>query len=175
MLLLERMGPFTFRIRWRKKIFQVKDGQVSEFASGTELEHPNGLLIEGDKLIVASWGLEMADDWSTKTPGNLFSIDLATKKRTLITKKPLGNLDGLEKDNQGNYLTTDWVAGKVFRVTPTGKSTLLIAGFIGPADIGFIKKTDTLIIPRMGENMVSAMNLVPPRVGGVNSVRIAND
>src|SRR5262245_6998455 len=38
------------------KIYALKDGKVSVFAEGEQLEWPNGLLVEGDSLIVGGWG-----------------------------------------------------------------------------------------------------------------------
>ena len=31
-------------------------------------------------------------------------LDLKTKKKTLITKQPLGNIDGLDQDARGGYI-----------------------------------------------------------------------
>ncbi len=75
-------------------------------------EHPNGLLVEGDSLVVAAWGKPEAD-FSTKVPGHLYRLNLASGAKTLITPKPTGNLDGLESDGRGGYITssaTGWRA-----------------------------------------------------------------
>jgi hypothetical protein len=128
------------------------------FLAGPELQAPNGILIEGDSLIVAAWGIPQPD-FSTKVPGRLLKVDLKTKKITAITEKPLGNLDGLERRANGNYLVSDWMAGKVYEVTPTGTTTLLMSGFKGSADLGWRESTATLILPRMGENQITAYKL----------------
>lgn len=139
------------------KIYRIENDKVSEFIGGKNLESPNGLLIEGNKLIVAAWGY--TEDWTTKAPGHLFSIGLATKQIKKITPRPLGNLDGLENDGRGNYLVSDWVAGKIFRVKPNGKSELMFYGFKGSADIGYISSSQILIVPRMNEDKVTAYSL----------------
>ncbi len=141
------------------KIFQIKDEKPSVFLEGPILEAPNGLLVNGNKLIVVGWGSGFKPDWSVKTPGNLFSIDLRTKKKNLITKKPLGNLDGLELTTAGDYLVSDFVAGKIFRVSPKGKVEVLATGFKGSADIGYVAPRNLLVVPRMGDNMISAYSL----------------
>jgi outer membrane protein assembly factor BamB len=70
------------------KIYTLKDGKVGVFAEGEELlEYPNGLLVEGESLVVGSWGKPEAD-FTTKVPGRLFKLDLKTKKKTLITPDP---------------------------------------------------------------------------------------
>ena len=92
------------------KIHRIKDGKVSTWAEGDQLEYPNGLLVEGDSLVVAAWGKPEAD-FSTKLPGHLYRLNLATGAKTLITPRPTGNLDGLESDGRGGYVVSDWVAG----------------------------------------------------------------
>jgi hypothetical protein len=52
------------------KIFAVKNGKATVFAEGDDIEYPNGLLVQGDKLIVAGWGKPEAD-FTTKVPGRL--------------------------------------------------------------------------------------------------------
>jgi hypothetical protein len=86
------------------KIYAVKDGKASVFAEGN-VEYPNGLLVDGDRLIVGGWGKPEAD-FSTKVPGRLFALDLKTKKKALITPKPVANIDGLELDGRGGYIIT---------------------------------------------------------------------
>ena len=92
---------------------------------GADIEHPNGLLVEGENLIIGAWGQEIQDDFTTKTLGRLLSLNLKTKKITPITAKPLGNLDGVESDGKGGYVVTDWIAGKVFHVLKLGTSKTL--------------------------------------------------
>jgi hypothetical protein len=140
------------------KIYQIKDEKVSVFAEGPDLEAPNGLLVHNGSLYVAAWGLPEAD-WSTKVPGRLYRLDLKTKKKTLITKEPAGNLDGLERDAQGNFLVTDWMKGKLLKITPAGKVTELMSGMKGPADIGYMAPTNRLIIPRMMESGITLFEM----------------
>ena len=60
------------------RIYRVKDGKISIFAEGEDLEYPNGLLVDGDSLVLGGWGKPEAD-FSTKVPGRLLKIDLQTK------------------------------------------------------------------------------------------------
>lgn len=140
------------------KIHQVVNNSTGTFFEGPLLEGPNGLLVLGNKLLVASWGRPDAK-FVTKVPGRLMTIDLKTKQIDYVTKTPVGNLDGLEIDAKGNYLVSDWVAGKVFSITPEGNVKVLFSGMKGSADIGYIPETQTLVIPRMDENQITAFNL----------------
>jgi hypothetical protein len=139
-----------------RAIYKIENGKFEVFLMGDETESPNGLLVQDGKLIVAAWGLA-EKDWSSKVPGHLYSIDLQTKEKKLITKKPLGNLDGLEIARDGSYLVSDWMAGLVYKVTPNGKVTKLsVKSERGLADIGYIPLTDTLLVPYMNSSHVTA-------------------
>jgi hypothetical protein len=142
-----------------RAIYKIENGKLETFLKGDDTESPNGLLIQGEKLIVAAWGLA-EKDWSTKLSGHLYSIDLKTKEKKLITKKPLGNLDGLELSRDGSYLVSDWSAGLIYKVSPDGSvSKLSVKSEQGLADIGYIPQTDVLLVPHMNSNRAVAYDL----------------
>lgn len=141
------------------RIYAIKDGKASVFAEGEHLEYPNGLLVDGERLIVASWGKPEAD-FSTKVPGRLYTLDLKTKQKSLITKQPTGNLDGLDQDARGGYIVTDWIAGKVLQITAAGETRLVRQFKPGTADHTFLyAQGDILILPHMNENKVAAYDI----------------
>lgn len=141
------------------RIHRYRDGRLSVFKEGEELESPNGLLVEGPQLIVAGWGRGLAPDFGTKTPGRLFALDLKTATKKLITSKPLGNLDGLESDGAGGYIVSDWSAGKLLHVRATGEARLILQLPPGTADLAYLPAKKLLIVPRMSENRVTAYDL----------------
>jgi sugar lactone lactonase YvrE len=141
------------------RIHAIKDGKATVFAEGEQLEYPNGLFVEGERLIVGGWGKPEAD-FTTKVPGRLYSLDLKTKQKTLITKQPLGNIDGVEQEARGGYLVTDYMAGKLIQVSPTGESRVVRTFKPGLADHTFLyAQGDILIAPHMNENMVAAYDI----------------
>lgn len=138
-------------------IYEIRGGKSTVLMQGPECESPNGLLWQkGGKLLVAGWGTEIAADFSTNIPGHLYEIDLKTKKKRLITKKPVGHLDGLENDSANGYLVSDWSAGKVFRISAKGSVQEILSGFTHAADIGYISAQKTVLVPDMGASTVSA-------------------
>ncbi len=140
------------------KILKYDGKEATVVFEGEETEWPNGVLVDGDRLLVGGWG-KPSEDFTTKVPGRLFAIDLKTKKKSLITPKPTGNLDGLELDGHGGYILTDWIAGKVLKVSKDGEVKTLLDGFKGAADIAYLPEKHLLILPRMVENTVTAYDL----------------
>lgn len=137
-------------------IWRLSNGTFEKWLESDQLENPNGLLVESDKLIVASWGV-MEADFSTKTPGNLLTVSLADKTiADLGDGKPVGNLDGIEPFDAESYIVSDWVAGKVLQISRTGTVQELLSLGQGSADIGFVSGSRTLIVPMMVDGKVVA-------------------
>lgn len=140
------------------RIHAVRDGKAAVFAEGEQLEWPNGLLVDGNRLIVGGWG-KPKPDFSTDVPGRLFALDLRTKQKTPITPKPFANIDGVEIDGRGGYVVSDYLAGKVMQVSATGEVRDLRQFKPGAADIAFVAAGNVLIVPHMNENTVAAYDL----------------
>lgn len=137
-------------------IWRLADGKMEKWIESDQLKNPNGLLVEGNKLIVAAWGV-MAPDFSTKIPGNLLSVSLADKTiANLGDGKPVGNLDGLEAFDADSYIVSDWVAGKVFQISRSGEVKVLLSLSQGSADLTYDQTTHTAIIPMMVDGKVVA-------------------
>jgi sugar lactone lactonase YvrE len=118
------------------------------FVKSEKLENPNGLFVEGNRLIVAAWGvITDPNTFATTTPGRLLAVNLKTKEITPPGDgRPLGNLDGVEKDG-ADYLVTDFMASKLFRVSRSGAVTLLREGFKNSADIGYDPVRKLVAVP----------------------------
>ena len=142
------------------KIYAVKEAKATVFAEGEQLEYPNGLFAEGERLVVGGWGSKPAADFTTKVPGRLYALDLKTKQKTLITKQPLANIDGVEQEARGGYLVTDYLAGKLIQVSQSGESRVVRTFKPGLADHTFLyAQGDILIAPHMNENTVGAYDI----------------
>ena len=145
----------------KRKIWQLKDGKMSIWYGEDDLQHVNGLrVIHGGKLLVAGFGRDMQDDGSTKTLGNLFTIDLKTKElKNLGDGRPVGNIDGLERDAHGNFLATDFNAGSLLRIHRDGSFETLLDLKPGTADLDVIDHGHTAVVPRMLEDTVTAYSV----------------
>jgi hypothetical protein len=140
------------------RVYAVRDGKSTVFAEGEQLEWPNGLIVDGNRLVVGGWG-KPKPDFTTDVPGRLFALDLQTKQKTLITPKPFANIDGLESDGKGGYIVSDYLAGKVMHVSATGEVRDLRQFKPGAADISFVPSSNVLLVPHMNENMIGAYEL----------------
>ena len=134
------------------QIWMLDGDTFSVLVEDAALENPNGLKVDGGRLIVASWG-KMEPDFSTKVAGHLTTVDLATKKiAPLGDTAAVGNLDGLEPDGSGGWYMTDYVGGKLFHAGADGKASKILDLKQGSADIGIVPGDKLLLIPMMNDN-----------------------
>jgi DNA-binding beta-propeller fold protein YncE len=139
-------------------IWRLAAGKLDKWLEGPELKFPNGLKVDGDKLIVAAWG-PPGTSAPKSEPANLLQITLADKKvSNLGDGTPVGNLDGIEPDGD-DFIVSDWVAGKVFRIARSGKADVLLTLTQGTADIGYVPSEKLLIVPLMMNDKVVAYRL----------------
>ncbi|HXG82113.1 MAG TPA: hypothetical protein VNJ05_09975, partial [Sphingomicrobium sp.] len=141
-------------------IWVLEGGRFAEWLRDDALDHPNGLLAQDGRILVASWGRDIAADFSTKVPGHVKVVEVATKKiASLGAGTPLGNLDGIEPDGAGGYTVTDWLNGAIFHVSADGRATRLLDLNQGSADHAFIAKDRLVVLPMMLDGKVVAYRL----------------
>lgn len=122
------------------------------------LDHPNGLLAEDGRLVVASWGT-MDQAAAVKVPGRMRVVDLGTGKVSDLGDPATalaGNLDGIVPDGKGGHLVTDWVNGGLFHLPADGKPARLLPLKQGSADLGVGPGEGVVMIPMMKDGTVVA-------------------
>jgi len=140
-------------------IWRLSGGKFEVWLKDAALINPNGLLVDGDNLIVASWGV-MTDGFVTKVPGHVLKVSLTDKSiRAFGDGKPVGNLDGIEPYGVGNYIVTDWMAGLLFKIGPDGEAKVLMPLAPGSADLGYIAPEKLAIVPMMKDGKLIALKL----------------
>ena len=131
-------------------IFLISNGVVSNWLS-EGLNSPNGVLVDGERLLLASMGSE---DFAV--------IDLSTKELTVLTED-ISKGDGIAKVSiPGHFRVTDWF-GQVFMIYPDGRKVILLdtrEAEIGAADIDYIPEKNLLLVPTFAKHHVVAYNLV---------------
>jgi DNA-binding beta-propeller fold protein YncE len=141
-------------------IYQIKHNKMAMWFNPTQLPHPNGLLWQDDSLLVASWGLGMNNDFTTKTPGSIYKVNINadTSALSLVPvagAQKMGNLDGLTSNGDDLYVS-DWINGNLFKVSGNKREKVLSLK-PGLADISSHK--GLLFAPMMMDGVVRAWKI----------------
>jgi sugar lactone lactonase YvrE len=132
----------------KAQILKFSGGQFSIWKSGGEFAQVNGLHYSGGRLYAG-----VSSDASLK------SIELKTGEiRTIVKLDPGAIVDGIESDEKGNLLVSDF-NGKVFLVSPEGQKSLLLDSTAPKhycANFAYVPGKKLLIIPSLSDNRVVA-------------------
>jgi hypothetical protein len=152
-----RAGVIYATDSFANRVWAVRNGVASLFSDAPQLELPNGILVDGNRVVVATDGRPGRGGGGT--PGSLFAIDLTTKAVTQVTTQSIGTPDGLELDGRGGYIVSDVGGGRIFHVTAGGDVRQIRQLDRQPADISFVPARKLLLVPHLGLNRVSAYDL----------------
>ena len=134
------------------RIHVLTEDSFSVWIENEKLESPNGLLALGDDIILGSWG-KMTDGFATEVPGHLKRISIKDKTiESIGDGSSVGNLDGVEIDNDGDFYVTDWMTGKLLHIEHSGEVSVLLDLPQGSADHEFIMRKSLILIPLMKDN-----------------------
>ncbi|MGB3151584.1 MAG: hypothetical protein WBB27_13075 [Maribacter sp.] len=126
-----------------------------EWFTSPDIESANGLLVDGDELIIGGWGYFTDGQALNAGIGKLHKMNLKTQELVTITTEPLGNLDGIQAFDGSSYFVTDWKQGKLFKVNKDGSSEELLDTEQGAADIWYIQDKNALLLPLNKENKLA--------------------
>lgn len=131
----------------------VPRGEAEAWLQDPNLEGPNGLLVDGDRLLVATWGPAKAPgSIETTRPGRLLAVNLVDRSvQVLFEGHAIGHLDGLVRRGEWLYVT-DWLAGTLLRISSKGTVHTVLTGLPGLADLGIDPESGTLGVPAMQDN-----------------------
>jgi outer membrane protein assembly factor BamB len=127
------------------KVHALADGKFEVWKESDQFEGINGLYTENGKLYIGSDKIHVAD--------------VKTKEMTEMQSGCQG-IDGLEKDNDGNFVFSNW-AGRIFYLED-GEMTKLWDSTeekINTADVFFAKELDLLLVPTFFDNQVVAYRI----------------
>ncbi len=127
-------------------IWQISGTKATKYASGTDLDRPNGLEVVDGKVWVVSFG-------STEL------YDIEKGKKANVVKLPRGSLDGLLHMSDGTFLVTSWESNSIFRGPKAGPFAEAVTNVKSPADIGYDTKRHVLLVPHFMENKVTIHDL----------------
>lgn len=108
---------------------------------------PNGIAT-GDRLVMVTFG-----------SGEVFVVDSATGQTSGLPKPPAGALDGIVDLGNGQYLISSWDGQAVYRLGPGGQYTTAVDSVEAPADIGYDRGRQRVLIPLFNANRLEARRL----------------
>lgn len=153
----DRNGDVYVSDMLRNAIYRLPgaSGPPELFLESPDLEAPNGLLVDGGTLLVASFGRDLDPaTFQSRQPGRVLTVDLATKEITpLGGMGPTGGLDGIEKLD-ASYLVTDNPGGRLIRVDAEGLVTEVARDMPGAADLGLRAGDRIAAIPQLRDGVV---------------------
>jgi hypothetical protein len=148
------------------RIYVIREGQAAVFVEGADtVEQPNGLLVDGPRLILGTIGpapkpgAGRGRGGPGGPGGHLFAFDLKSKARTTLTTEPVGGIDGIEPDGAGGVIVTDVIGQRLLHVAKSGTVRVLAQFTAGGADFGYVPPTRTAIVPFLFGNSVAAYDL----------------
>ncbi|TYC64151.1 ATP/GTP-binding protein [Rhodobacterales bacterium] len=136
-------------------IWRYSNGTFEKWLESPDLDNPNGLYWDEDRLLVGAWGKGLQNDFTTEAPGSLLAIDPATKSIS-VAARDVGNIDGITRLD-GRLLLNDWITGEVFEIGADGKLTGIMSQPAGLADIS--ARDGKLYLPHMLEGRIEAVTL----------------
>jgi hypothetical protein len=128
------------------KIYVLDEGKFTVWLEGKPLETPNGLMAEKGKLMVGD--------------KNIYEVDIQTKQTKLLIEDA-GGVDGLEKNNDGDFVFSNW-PGRIF-IHKNGLSIKLLdteEKKLNTADIDYDLKHDLVLVPTFFDNHIVAYKIV---------------
>ena len=135
----------------KSQILKFSGGQFSTWRSGAELAQINGLHYSAGILYAGF-----------SSDASLRSIDLKSGEiRTVVKLDPGAVVDGIETDEKGNILVSDY-NGKIFLVIPEGRKSLLLDSTAPKrycANFAYVPEKNMLIVPSLNDNRVIAFKL----------------
>ena len=116
--------------------------------------------VDGNDLIVATWGpMTNEATFEVSKKGTLLKVNRKTKEIQPIGEgKPIASFDGVVKYGD-YYLATDWVGGRLLKISESGEVTELLTGFNQFADLGIDPENGIIMIPEMSKNRFIVLNL----------------
>lgn len=115
------------------------EGNFSLWLADAALDNPNGLLIQGNTMFVASWG-------GSPEGGRVSKIDMTTKSIDSISSV-IGNLDGIRPYDNDRMIISDWRTGNIHLIDAEGNTTKILTVGQSVGDIAYIKEKNLLLLP----------------------------
>ncbi len=121
---------------------------------------PNGICYDetNNRLVFVAWG----------SNASIKSVSLSDYSlTTLVNNTMVGNIDGIDNDNYGNYYIASWSPNRITKYNSdfSVNEIVTVSGTLSsPADIAYAEEIDTLAIPNSGNQTVLFVGFTPSGV-----------
>lgn len=119
-----------------------KANQVKALIKDANLGRPNGLLVAGAVVLVATFGT-----------GEMYGVG-PDGKRSAPNRIAKGQLDGMVRVNERDVLVSSWGSKSVLLGKPGGVFKPVIEDLRAPADLGYDSKRNRVLIPLFQDDAV---------------------
>lgn len=116
------------------------EGSFTLWLADDKLDNPNGLLVQGNTMYVASWGSDPAG-------GRVSKIDMSTKAITTVTPDIVGNLDGIRPYDDDHLIISDWQSGNIHTMNLDGTLNKVLQVGQSVGDIAYLPEKNRLLLP----------------------------
>ncbi|MCC9165509.1 gluconolaconase [Pontibacter harenae] len=132
-----------------KHIYQLRNGRVSMWVENTNNERPNGLYLEGNRMVVAF-----------SSNGDVQLLDPETRRFTSFTNG-VGAGDGIAATGDGNYFVSNW-NGEIFYINSEARQWKVLDTKDqkkNTADITYSPRLGLLLVPTFFDNRLVAYRI----------------
>lgn len=137
-------GGAVYKVTPQGQLTLLLDGNID-----ARILAPNGLLADakGEHLLLVDF-----------TSGVLYNYNQLTKQLEELAQG-FGGGDGIVKQANGNIYVSDWKNGKIFRIDPHHKVSLIKEGYQSAADIALTQDGHHLLVPDMKAGKLELIEL----------------
>jgi sugar lactone lactonase YvrE len=130
-------------------IYRFDGTDVAAWLHGDEISMPNGLCMDGERLLVGNSG-----------DGSIKSVDPSSKRVTVVASVGSG-IDGLRRYGDHGFVVSDWrgatvLVGRGGEIVPLVNTT---DADINAADLELVAKLNLLVIPTFYDDRVVAYTI----------------
>jgi streptogramin lyase len=131
-----KAGANGFEDTGSDAVYRFDGARPVAIATGKDLGRPNGVFGDSAGVVVVTFGT-----------GAVYRLDPATGARTDLPQPPQGALDGVFEGRDGALVVSSWTGHTVYQLTAAGTYEAVTDSITSPADIGYDRGRNALLIP----------------------------
>lgn len=126
------------------------EGNFKLWFRSSELQTPNGLLIDEGDLYIAGWASDATKESDSPKGGFMKIVKLGDQVEKVTSE--LGNLDGIQKFDENSFLVSAWDSGNIYKITKSGNVEIIMQAEKSVGDILYVPEKNILALPMNIQN-----------------------